>query len=175
MAVILAYMRYPFVTGLQRFVKSRIAAFLLGLVIVLSIVVGSFAVIIPMMAREIQTASQMINRVISEQDLQQKIAAYMPEKISDDLNRFLENRNWQELFNSQEIKEYGKLLWEKIAPHIGSIFSGTLSVLFWLVSLFIVLLYLVFLLKDYNRVLDEWRDLIPPKYRKRVIEFLRNS
>ncbi len=173
-ALILAYMMNPFVNWLQRFVKSRIAAVLLGLVIVLSVFVGIFAIIIPMMGREIQTASQMINRLISEQDLPQKIAAYMPEKISADVNKFLENRNWQELFNSQELKQYGKLLWEKIAPHIGSIFSGTLSVIFWLVSLFIVLLYLVFLLKDYNRVLDEWRDLIPPKYRKRVIEFLRN-
>jgi len=33
---------------------------------------------------------------------------------------------------------------------------------------------LVFLLKDYNKVLDEWKNLLPPKYKKQILEFLKN-
>ena len=173
-ALILAYMMNPFINWLQRFVKSRIVAVLLGITIVLSVLVGIFWIIIPMMGKEVQTLGQMMNRLVNEQNISQQVSTYLPPRLAEDVNRFLEDKDWQQLLNSEEVNKYLKMAWKKIAPHLGSIFSGTLSVLFWIVGIFIVLLYLVFLLKDYNRVLDEWKDLIPPKYRKGVLDFLHN-
>ncbi len=173
-ALILAYMMNPFVNWLQRFVKSRIVAVLLGITIALGVLVGIFWIIIPMMGKEVQTLGQMMNRLVKEQNISQQVSTYLPPRLAEDVNRFLEDKDWQQLLNSEEVNKYLKMAWKKIAPHLGSIFSGTLSILFWIVGIFIVLLYLVFLLKDYNRVLDEWKDLIPPKYRKGVLDFLHN-
>ena len=173
-ALILAYMMNPFVNWLQRFVKSRITAVLLALTIVLSITIGIFMIIIPMMGKELQSLGVMLDRLINEPDIQQQLIKYLPDKLSDDVAHFLESRNWQELFNSEEVNRYMKQVWQEIAPHLGAIFSSTLSVIIGIVGFFIVLLYLVFLLKDYNRVLEEWKALIPQRYRRSVIEFFKN-
>ncbi len=126
------------------------------------------------MGREIQSLGIMLNRLINEPDIQKELIKYLPDKLSDDVARFLESRNWQELLNSEEVNRYLNELWQKIAPHLGAIFSSTLSIIIGVVGFFIVLLYLVFLLKDYNRVLEEWKSLIPQRYRKGVIEFFKN-
>ena len=170
-ALILAYMMNPFVNWLQRFVKSRILAVLMSLIIILSFTVGIFLIVIPMMGKEIQHLGIMLNKLIRTQGIQEELLKYLPEKISQDLASFLVSRDWQELFNSKEINLYLKEAWQNISPHIGSIFSGTLSIIIGLLGFFIVLLYLVFLLKDYNRVMDEWKELIPQNYRKSVIDF----
>ena len=173
-AVILAYIMNPFVNWLQRFVKSRITAVLLALTIVLSVTVGAFMIIIPMMGKEIQSLGVMLNRLINQPNTQQELIKYLPDKLSNDVSRFLENHNWQELFNSKEVNKYMNQLWLKLAPHLGAIFSSTLSVIIGIVGFFIVLLYMIFLLKDYNRVLEEWKALIPQRYRRGVIDFFKN-
>jgi len=173
-ALILAYMMNPFVNWLQRFFKSRILAVLMSLIIILSFTVGIFLIVIPMMGKEIQHLGIMLNKLIRTQGIQEELLKYLPEKISQDLASFLVSRDWQELFNSKEINLYLKKIWQNISPHIGSIFSGTLSIIIGLLGFFIVLLYLVFLLKDYNRVMDEWKELIPQNYRKSVIDFFNN-
>ncbi len=173
-AVILAYMMNPFVNWLQRFVKSRIAAVLLSLLIIFSIFIGALLIVVPMMMNEVHVLGKMVNELVSKHDFSHEISRYLPPKLADDVNRFLENKNWKQLLSSDEVKKYLTLAWKKISPILGDIFSGTLSVIFWIVSLFIVLLYLVFLLKDYNKVIDEWRELLPPMYRKPVLDFLHN-
>ena len=173
-ALILAYMMNPFVNWLQRFFKSRILAVLMSLIIILLFTVGVFLIVIPMMGKEIQHLGIMLNKLIRTQGIQEELLKYLPEKISQDLASFLVSRDWQELFNSKEINLYLKEIWQNISPHIGSIFSGTLSIIIGLLGFFIVLLYLVFLLKDYNRVMDEWKELIPQNYRKSVIDFFNN-
>ncbi len=173
-ALILAYMLNPFVNWIQRFVKARIVAVLLAITIVLAATVGIFMIVIPMMGREVQTMGEMLNKLINQPDTQKELIKYLPGKLSKDVALFLENKDWQQLFNSKEVNRYLKELWLKIAPHLGQIFSSTLSVIIGIVGFFIVLLYLVFLLKDYNRVLEEWKNLIPQKYRRGVIEFFRN-
>ncbi len=173
-ALILAYIMNPFVNWLQRFVKSRIAAVLISLGIILLFIIGFLAIMIPTFNHEIKTVGQMLDKLVSKSEVQQQIATYLPPKLSKDIVRFMNNKNWQQLFSSEEVNKYIKILWRKITPHLSSIFSGTISVIFWIVNFFIMILYLIFMLKDYNTVLEEWENLIPPKYRKSILEFLSN-
>ncbi len=173
-ALILAYMMNPFVNWLQRFVKVRIVAVLLSLFIILVLFTGIIVLVVPRMVDEIQYLGKALNEMVSKKDVYQRISEYLPPKLAQDFNRFLEDKDWQKLLNSDEVRRYMKVAWKKIAPILGDIFSGTLSAVFWIVSLFIILLYLVFLLKDYNKVLDEWKELIPPYYRKPILDFLGN-
>ncbi len=173
-AVILAYMMNPFVNWLQRFVKSRIAAVLLSLLIIFSVLLGAVLIVVPMMVNEVHVLGKMVNELVSKHDFSQEVSRYLPPKLADDVNQFLENKNWKQLLSSEEVKKYLALAWKKISPILGDIFTGTLSAIFWIVSLFIILLYLVFLLKDYNKVIDEWRELLPPMYRKPILDFLHN-
>jgi predicted PurR-regulated permease PerM len=52
------------------------------------------------------------------------------------------------------------------------IISGTYSVLMALVVPAVVLLYLIFLLMDFQRVRIAWKELIPPQYREGVVSFV---
>ena len=173
-ALILAYMMNPFVNWLQRFVKARIVAVLLSLLVILVLLTGIFVLVVPRMIDEFQILGKMLNEMVSKKEVYTRISEYLPPKLAQDFNRFLEDKDWQKLLNSDEVRHYLQIAWKKVAPILGDIFSGTMSVVFWVVSLFIVLLYLVFLLRDYNKVLDEWKELIPPYYRKPILDFLGN-
>ena len=54
---------------------------------------------------------------------------------------------------------------EQIAPHLWSILSNTFSILFSITIVFVILLYFIFILLDYETIVDGWIDLIPERYR----------
>jgi predicted PurR-regulated permease PerM len=60
----------------------------------------------------------------------------------------------------------------KVLPGLMGIISGTYSVLLALVVPAVVLLYLIFLLMDFQKVRVAWKEMIPPQYRDSVVSFV---
>jgi predicted PurR-regulated permease PerM len=54
---------------------------------------------------------------------------------------------------------------KEIAPRLWFVLSNTFSVLFSITIVFIILLYFVFILLDYEKISNGWIQLIPDKYR----------
>ncbi len=117
---------------------------------------------------------ELVQDLVSESDLQNEIAAYLPENIADKVGDFIVSKDFQKLFEGNEIKDLTNFATKKILPTIGSIFSETINVVLGILSLAIVILYLIFLLIGYNDVVAEWKMLIPPKYKNMVLGFLHD-
>jgi len=60
----------------------------------------------------------------------------------------------------------------RIAPGLLGLVSGVVSFLLGLTVIIVILLYLVFILMDYDRVTNRWPDLLPPTYRSAVVLFV---
>lgn len=54
---------------------------------------------------------------------------------------------------------------KQIAPQLWSILSNTFSILFSITIVFVILLYFIFILLDYEKIANGWIDLIPERYR----------
>ena len=54
---------------------------------------------------------------------------------------------------------------KQIAPQLWSLLSGTFSLLFSITIVFVILLYFIFILLDYEKIAEGWIKLIPERYR----------
>ena len=57
---------------------------------------------------------------------------------------------------------------DSIMGALGSVVSGGYNIALWIVDLFFILLYVVFIMLDYERLGKGFRHLVLPKYRERV-------
>ena len=64
---------------------------------------------------------------------------------------------------------------KQIAPQLWSILSNTFSILFSITIVFVILLYFIFILLDYEKIANGWIDLIPERYRQREINDLKTD
>ncbi len=171
-ALILAYMLNPFINFLQKFVKKRFIAVSLGLILIFGFFTLLGVLIYPMINKEVKNAKRIINEVVQKTDLKQQLEKYLPPAVSDKVIELIEDKDFQKFFSEKEIQNLMKFVYQKILPHLGNIFSGTLNFILGLISFAIVLLYLFFLLLDFNEVATQWKNLIPPKYRSAVLSFV---
>jgi len=173
-ALILAYLMNPFVNLLQRLVKKRFIAVLLSLVILFGGITTVIVILVPIITNEVTHMGELVQDLVSESDLQAEIETYLPENIADKVKNFIVSKDFQKLFEGNEVGDLSNFVAKKILPTIGNLFSETINVVLGILSLAIVILYLIFLLIDYNDVVAEWKTLIPPKYKNMVLGFLHD-
>lgn len=173
-AFIIAYMMNPFVNLLQRLVKKRIIAVLLALLIVLAVLVGIGWIIIPLIVSEFEHMAELLQKIASENNWQAQIEAYLPDSISEYIEKIIVNQDVQVFFESESLSQAGAFIVQKVLPELGGLFSETLNIILAILGLAIILLYLIFLLLDYKEITMDWRTLLPPKYKDRVLEILKD-
>ncbi len=158
-AWLLAYMTQPLVKFFQYRLKFKsrllsIIAVIITLLLLLGILI---AIVVPSIATESEKALELIRT-------QSPGKGYIP-LIPDSWLAYLQN--------NVNIEEYMELLSKEnilnairqIAPKMWNILTNTFSVLFSITVVFIIFLYFVFILLDYEKIANGWIKLIPQKYR----------
>ncbi len=171
-ALIIAYMLNPFINFIQKFVKKRSLAVFIGLLLITLIFTAIIAIITPMISKEIHNASILINNLIKNVDIDKQLRKYLPANIASKIEEFMVDKDIQKLLSGKEFHDFINFAYKKILPHLANFFSGTLSFIFGIISFAIVLLYLFFLLLDFNNIATNWKMLIPPKYKSSVLSFV---
>lgn len=158
-AWLIAYMLNPIV----RFIKRKLhLAHGLAVVLTLLSVFGTLILlgfaVAPLIEMELWQINQLIvdyqNKGVEEQD---SFVVLIGEFISHYVN-FDEIRD---SFTKDTIVETVQY----ISPALKEIFSSTISAALSMTVVFIVLLYLIFILLDYDKINELWHLLIPAKYR----------
>jgi predicted PurR-regulated permease PerM len=137
--------------------KSRLLS-IIAVIITLLLFVGLLIVIVvPSIAIETEKALVLIRT-------QSPGEGYIP-LIPDSWLLYLqENVNMEEymaLLNKENMLNAVR----QIAPRMWNVLTNTFSVLFSITVVFIIFLYFVFILLDYEKIADGWINLIPQKYR----------
>ena len=160
LACLVAYLIYPLVKFIQyklRF-KNRTLSIFCALLIITIIGVTLFYLLIPPMIAEFGKVKDLLyiyftNGVEHETTVPKSLSEFIQENI--DVNALNEALNYENV--SKIIKE--------VAPRFWSLISGSISVLISIFASFIVLLYVIFILADYEVISNGWSKMIPAKYR----------
>ena len=158
-ALLLAYIMDPWVARVQKFVKNRVAAVMITLVVVFAAVAGFFMITGPMVAREVQhfarlMAEQLPGWITLAQDTPW-IHELLTQASAIDVQQYLTGEN---LMNVAR----------KALPGFWQGLSSVFGWLLGLIGVFTTIIYLIFILIDEEDLKANWHTWIPPKYRDRV-------
>ncbi|MGL5786051.1 MAG: AI-2E family transporter [Bacteroidales bacterium] len=165
---LIAYMLNPFVEFIQfkLRVKNRVASIFIALVLVIAVIVGGIAALIPPVTAEINKMTDLLHNYPGS-------AGYIP-FIPTDLQDFISEKvNLAECIKYMNKEDWEKLI-QDLFPKVMSIFSSSLSWLFGLFASSITLLYVFFILLDYDKISKGFINILPERYRSDVSGLMDN-
>ena len=158
-AWLLAYMMQPFVKFFQYKLKlkSRILA-IVAVIISASLIIGiAAALVVPSVAQEAERTLNLMRTHNPGEGHVPLIPASWIEYLENnvDINQLMELLSRENIQNA--IKQ--------LAPKVWNILSNTFSILFSITIISVILLYLIFILLDYEKIANGWINLIPARIR----------
>ena len=170
-ALLMAYLTNPLVTLIQRKISNRVAAVAISLlgIFALAILLGWF--VIPRIAGEIVQMGRLVTDLVNNSDLAEKASRQLPPDLWQALKKFFARPDIKSFFQDINIWKIAQAVAKKVLPGVWGLITGTASFIFGLVGLFVIGLYFIFLLLDYETVRG-WKELVPPAYRVSVVGFV---
>lgn len=153
-ACLVAYMLEPVVQFNRRIfrIKGRFAAIALTLLETLIVLVALGSIFIPSIISETHQMAEMFKDFAkSKTDID-----YLPLEVQEIINKIV--TDFSKTLTSQDIKSFIDV--------ITSFLSSGIDIAMGLVSWFIVILYIVFIMLDYEKLMRGFKRMIPPKYRR---------
>ncbi len=161
---LLAYLLHPIVSFFQYKLKfrSRVLAIVTTLVLIAGSVVGIVLLLIPMIAGEMKNMSVLLQSFADNFTFD----SFLPIAWQHVMVNYISDIDILELLRNQNTIDVVK----KVAPQLWSIVGSSMSFIISTVALIVVVLYLIFILMDYEKINNGWPSIIPPKYRGIVME-----
>lgn len=156
---VIAYMLEPIVCFFQYKcrLKNRVLSVIVTLVLVTGILAGAVAALVPAISKQATALSAGIKNYVNTFDANE----YFSPRVSEQLQELVQNMDIQTLLHSPEVQQGIKTL----LPKLGSWISSGVSALMGLAIVFVCLLYVVFLLIDFEKISKNWHRYIPKRYR----------
>lgn len=157
-AWLIAYICEPFVQYNRSIfhIRRRFPAIALTLLQATLLILALCVVFVPSIVDEIHQMADMIKNYADSG----AHIPLIPESVHEYLRRTIDFRNIADQLTGQDF--------ESIFNAVLSMLSGGFDFLLGIFSWFIVILYVVFIMIDYERLSKGFRRLVPPKYRKIV-------
>lgn len=160
-AWVIAYLMYPLVCFFQyklRF-KSRILSILCSLLVVGSVALSAFMLLIPPMIEEFGKLKDLLVLYFINGSPQ---STSIPQAVDHFIREYIDMRwIYQNIFSEENVVNTIK----ETVPQLWNILSGSLNLVFNILASFIILLYLVFILLDYEQIAQGWIRMLPSSSR----------
>ena len=167
LSTLIAYLLFPIVRFIEtKVIKSRIFATITTLFLFFGFFIGILALILPIIISQIEKMSRLITNLVND-----NISGNLPDYLSsveDYIINFAQTEEVQELLKLENLEAIA----ERVLPSIYGVFSGSLSFVFGLVGLTLIVFYIIFILIDYEEITDGWKDFVPASYRDRIVTLL---
>lgn len=161
-ALLIAYLIYPIVTFFQYrcHLRNRALSIIVTLVLLIGILTETFLLLVPPMIEQIGKLKNLIVEYVQQESHNSSI----PGTIENSIRNFLAETDLQNLFADINIMD---VLRETI-PQVMNIVSQTATIIFSIISACIILIYLFFILLDYESITKGWLNFIPQRHRRRT-------
>lgn len=158
-AWLIAYILEPFVQYNRRLlrVRNRILPIFVTLFEALLVLVAACILFVPSILDEMHQVAGMV-RDYSSSGSQ---ISFIPQEVHDFLRRNIDFKKISDSLTRQDI--------QSILNVASGFISGGLSLVLSIFNWFIVVLYVVFIMLDYEKLIVGFRHVIPPKYRDTAI------
>lgn len=163
-AWLIAYLLYPMVCFFQykARLKYRMLAIVASLVVTLAAVVGVFMLIVPSIINEFAALKGVAMSFFAEQIKNPTIPAF----IADYFREVANEQGLVQIIKSDGVQDFLSEAWQR-AQHV---LLGTINIAAQFVASFIVVLYTFFILLDYELLADEWKQMLPARWRNIAIK-----
>ena len=162
-AWLFSYLVYPIVKFFQYKLglKNRLLSVCVVLLLIAALVVGISFLVIPPVVQEFVTLKEFVFNYITSGGNNTTI----PDVVNDFVHKHIDMVAVESYFSVERIGELAK----GALPKIWSVLSQSFSMVWGLVAIFMFMVYVLFILKDYEILERGWVSLIPEKHRERVV------
>lgn len=157
-AWLIAYMIYPTVTFVQYKlkVKNRVASIILILLALVIILTLAIVLLVPPFIQEFSKLKELLSDYFIVGSQKAAIPGTLENLIKENILEIKDSL--EEVDITQAMKS--------ILPKAWTLLSQSVSLIFSIFTAFIVLLYMFFILLDYESIANGWIGLVPKKYRE---------
>ena len=171
-AWLIAYLIYPIVTFFQYKLKLKNRALSISVVMLMLIglIVLSTVMIIPPIMEEAAKLKVLLAEFIS--------GGAQGESIPSAITQFFkENTTLVKSISGFDAEQIGETI-KDLLPKAWNILAQSLNLLASVLASFIILLYMFFILLDYEKISDGWAELLPKRHRTltvRIVNDVKNN
>lgn len=167
-AFIIAYIFNPIVNALQKKMRYRILAVITVLASIAALLTGAYLLFIPRLNKEIHLLGHWIAKFFTEAEWGQRIMQFVPRDIWSAIQHVI---SWDKLASMMQTMDFwngAQTVGSKLLSGSIGVLSGTATVIFWLGTAVMVLIYLVFIMLDMPKLRKGIADIIPSRYKESV-------
>ncbi|MGN0206312.1 MAG: AI-2E family transporter [Muribaculaceae bacterium] len=159
-ACLIAYIIHPFVKWNSRFlhIKNNTLAVLVSLFELIIVLGGVLAVLIPYIVNEISQMADMFAQYTQNHNT----AQYLPPEIHELIVKYINFESIKNMLTHEQIMT----IVENALIEAWDLMSSGVSVILSICSWIVVVLYLVFILIDYDKMSRACHLMVPKRYRK---------
>ncbi|WP_288532205.1 AI-2E family transporter [uncultured Bacteroides sp.] len=168
LAWLIAYLIYPLVSFFQHKLrlKNRIISIFCALLTLTVIGSVAFYLLVPPMIQEFLRVKDLLIEYFSTTHT----VSNVPTTLSEFIRQNIDLHILEQMFSQENILDALKVT----VPKLWSLISESINLLFGFFTVFLILLYIVFILLDYESISEGWAHLMPKKYRKTVTGILND-
>lgn len=168
LAWLIAYLIYPLVSFFQHKLrlKNRIISIFCALLTLTVIGSVAFYLLVPPMIQEFLRVKDLLIEYFNTTHT----ASNVPTTLSEFIRQNIDLHILEQMFSQENILDALKVT----VPKLWSLISESINLLFGFFTVFLILLYIVFILLDYESISEGWAHLMPRKYRKTVTGILND-
>ncbi len=170
-ASLLAYIMNPTVEFLNRKLHNHAISIILTLLFYISMITLLLWIIIPMVLQQFFEMGDLLTGLMKNSSLSETASKRLPEKIWLIINDYILQNDITEIFKTDNFLKNIHEISAKVLPGFVGVLSGTANFILGLLGLAVILLYLVFIMYDFQKISEGWKEFIPIKYRKNIIGF----
>ncbi|MBW1671027.1 MAG: AI-2E family transporter [Deltaproteobacteria bacterium] len=168
-ALLLAYLINPLVLFVQKKVTNRIFAVFISLFVVLTSVTLLAWLLVPMIVADVANMGRIVTDFVNDSDLAERAASRLPPQIWEAIKDFMASDHVRDFFRTDNFWKISESIARKALPGAWGLLTGTASFIMGLVGLAVIGLYLIFLLLDYEKVKQGWKNMLPPDYQEAIM------
>ena len=168
LSFVVAYMLAPIVNFFQHTcrLKSRVLSVLVTIISVVGVLTGAIAAIVPLINRQAKALSVSVKNYLSQyQDIE-----FLSPEFNEQLKQIIQNMDINTLLQSEGIQQGAQKIMHFLGEGLWAIGNSIMG----LAVAFISLLYIIFLLIDYEKITLNWHKYIPEKFRASIQMLLRD-
>lgn len=154
-----AYLIYPLVTFFQHRLKlrNRALSIFCALLLLAAIGTAAFYLLVPPMVQEFSRVKDLLMAYFTDNSY----GSNVPRSLSDFLRENIDPALLKQLFQEKNLLNMLK----EAVPPLWSLVTESINLIYGVFTIFIILLYIVFILLDYESISEGWPRLLPAKYR----------
>jgi len=167
-AWLLAYMLDPLVRFFQYKLKlkNRILSVVLTVLLVSAAIVGASIYLVELIGAELTKLYEITSKYSNGLDMYH----FLPAKWQTEFNAYFLSMDLHSILHNKDILEFTK----KAAPQVWNLLNGSVNMLLSLTVVLIIMLYMFFILLDYERVTNGMMKVFPTKYRTVIAEIFHD-